>query len=233
MTAFQMLAQGQHGYPQPEDDYCSMIYQDYSLQCGIHGRQVAPFRSKRTQRASHSSFLQLNWVLDVFFVHPDVAADLTAAGISGISFGPTLDHLTGCESNDRVQLLTSVIISCAETSRLPSVTCRPENEESGFDKFSAGRKRYSPATSYCGSVKHHHPTSLAINSTALDDAPDLFQTAEWFGSGGSADRLTLCSERFVELVRQRNWRGLQFRQVQESGWSERATGLPRTRTRNE
>ena len=46
------------------------------------------------------------------------------------------------------------------------------------------------------------------------DAPDLFQTAEWFGAGGRAFRLTLASDRFVELARGRGWRGLEFREVQ-------------------
>lgn len=221
MTLFQVLARGHHGYPQPEDDYHGLTFRDFCLRCGFHGPQIAPFRFKRSQRAAHSSFLQLNWVFDAFFVHPDVASDLTTAGISGVSFGPALDHRTGGELSDRVQLLTSAIISCAETSRLPAVTCRPHNEESGFDFF-AGRKRYAPATPYCGAVKYHPPTSLAINSGALEDAPDLFQTSEWFGSGGSAYRLTLCSERFVELAHQRGWRGLEFRSVRDSGWSERA-----------
>jgi len=66
-------------------------------------------------------------------------------------------------------------------------------------------------------------SSLAIKSDALDNAPDVFQTAEWFGSGGAADRLTLCSERFAELVSSSGWRGLEFRSVQANGWSERAS----------
>ena len=222
MIFLQVFAQGRHGYPQPEDDYYKVVYQDFCLRCGIHGQQAAPFRFKRTDRAPHSSFVQLNWVFDAFFVHQEVARELASAGISGVSFGPALDHRTGVELDNRLQLLISTVISCAETSRLHAVTCRPENEEHQV-KFLGGRSRSNTLTPYCGGVKFHPPTSLAIKSDALDNAPDLFQTAEWFGSGGAADRLTLCSERFAELVTSRGWRGFEFRSVQGHGWSERAT----------
>jgi hypothetical protein len=223
MIILQVLAQGHHGYPQPENDYYKSIYLAFCARCGIHGRQSAPFRLRRSQRASHSSFVQLNWVFDAWFVHPEVATELTSSGISGISFGPSLDHGTGDELSDRRQLLTSTVISCAETSRLPAVTCRPDNEESEW-KIVAGRTRYNALTPYCGNVKHHVPSSLAIKSGVLGDVPDLFQTAEWFGSGGAAHRLTLCTERFAELVTSRRWRGLEFRSVQDGGWSAARPG---------
>jgi hypothetical protein len=142
-------------------------------------------------------------------------------------------------------MVVSTIISCAETSRLPTVTCRPENEEvvslrAMFAKWDELHKRdgssvLSPesqekirkakeriaAIPYCGRVKFHPPTALALNADNLKDAPDLFQTAEWFGSGGSAFRVTLASERFVNLIRERRWKGLVFHGASESGWSER------------
>jgi hypothetical protein len=55
----------------------------------------------------------------------------------------------------------------------------------------------------------------------LKDGPDLFQTAEWFGSGGSAFRITLASDRFVNLVQEHRWKGLVFHSAGHSGWSER------------
>lgn len=77
------------------------------------------------------------------------------------------------------------------------------------------------AIPYCGKKKYHVPTSLALIPGSLCDAPDLFKTAEWFGSGGLAFRLTLASERFVNLVRERRWKGLLFNSVRQSGQSER------------
>jgi hypothetical protein len=59
------------------------------------------------------------------------------------------------------------------------------------EKLRADRERFA-ALPYCGRVKYHAPTLLALIGNALpEDTPDLFQTAEWFGSGGSAFRLTV------------------------------------------
>jgi hypothetical protein len=212
-------SRGHHGYPQPVDGYETIVYATCCQRCGIHGPQVAPFRFKRSTLAAHSSFLQLNWVFDAFFVRKEVALGMTEAGITGVSYGPALDHQTGEELADRVQLLMETI-ACAETSHLPVVTCRANNEESKWS-FHAGEKRYSPETPYCGRMKNHAPSSLAIHPDALKKAPDLFQTEEWFGSGGEAHRLTIGSERFVRLVRELSWRGLRFERVLQEGFSER------------
>jgi hypothetical protein len=212
MMILQMLAQGHHGYPQPEDDYYKSVYPAFCERCGIHGRQSAPFRLRRSRRALHSDFVQLNWVFDAWFVHPEVATELGGSGISGISIGPVIDHRSGKELVDRRQLLIGAVVSCVDTSRLPVVTCRPDNEESAW-KIVAGQTRYDPSTPYCGAVKHHVRSSVAIRSDVPGDVPDLFQTAEWFGSGGAAHRLTLCTERFAALVKSRGWRGLEFRTV--------------------
>ena len=74
---------------------------------------------------------------------------------------------------------------------------------------------------YCGKIKYHAPTSLALIPSSSKDAPDLFQTAEWFGSGGLAFRLTLASERFVNMAREHRWKGLVFSRIRQSGKSER------------
>lgn len=73
MALSQVNAQGHHGYPQPEDEYQGLVYSGYCLRCGISGQQIAPFRLKRSQRAEHSDFLQINWFFDAFFVTPEAA----------------------------------------------------------------------------------------------------------------------------------------------------------------
>ena len=245
-TWFSVGVRGHSGYPQPEKkfQYLKMVYAGACMRCGIFDRQIAPFRFKKSGRASPSGFTQLNWVYDAFFVPPSVAQEILKAGITGVSFRPAVFHPTNIECSDRVQLVASTTISCAEISRLPTVTCKPENEEvvalrAMFAKWDALHKptALSPeaeerirkekeriaAIPYCGRVKFHPPTSLVLGPDNLKDAPDLFQTAEWFGSGGSAHRLTLASERFVNLVQERRWKGLVFHSAGQSGWSEGAT----------
>ena len=70
-------------------------------------------------------------------------------------------------------------------------------------------------------MEYQVPTSLALIPDTLSDAPDLFQTAEWFASGAAAHRLTIASERFLNLFREQRWNGLVFEPLKQNGWSER------------
>src|SRR6266496_2076353 len=248
-TWFSVGVRGHCGYPQPEKNsqYLRMVYAGTCMRCGRFDRQIAPFRFKKSGRASPSGFTQLNWVYDAFFIPLSLAEEITKAGITGVSFRPAVFYSTNAECPDRLQMVVSTIIACAETSRLPTVTCQPENEEvislrAMFAKWDELHKREGPpvlspelqekmrrereriaAIPYRGRVKFHPPTALALITDNLRDAPDLFQTAEWFGSGGSAFRLTLASERFVNLVQERRWKGLVFQSARQSGWSERTS----------
>jgi hypothetical protein len=233
----QMSARGARGYPQPEREfeYRRVVYQEPCFRCGIFERQIAPFRFKKSVTAP-SGYAQLNWVNDAFFIPPAMLEEIIKAGITGVSGGPAVYHHTNQECTDRVQLLIPTVIACVETSRLPGITCRPDNEE----VVALREKGHAPspelqghlrkqreriaAIPYCGRLKHHPPTSLALIADRLSGAPDVFQTAEWFGSGGAAFRLTLGSERFAHLVRERGWQGLEFHSAWQGGWSQRRVG---------
>lgn len=212
-------AKGHHGYPQPENGGWETVYDRFCLRCGRHGRQIAPWRVRGQQVAGHSHFLQLNWLFDEFLVLPNVGARLVAA-LSGVALRPVLDHKSGRAIDDRQQLLIETVESCVEVSQLEVVTCRPDNEESAYEGFGGGEKRYAPDTPFCGSVKHHPPHVVALTRTLTSNA-DLVQSAEWFGSGGVSFSLTLASKRFVHLVRAERWRGLGFEPVLTTGNSLR------------
>lgn len=221
MNWYQVFAKGHHGYPQPEDSYEAYLYESACLHCGIHGSQSGPIRVRSTSKAPHSHFIQPNWLFDVFLVRPEVEALLVAEGIKSISFKPVVEHRSGTESAHLRQLCIHEVIACAETSRLPKVTCVQNNEES--KRESPGPKRYPPETPYCGQVKWHPPTSLVLSLHAISTSADVFQSMEWFGSGGKAFRITICSERFVALVQKHKLRGIGFNPAKLSGHSERAT----------
>jgi hypothetical protein len=238
----QMCARSIRGYPQPEADfeYRRIVYAEPCMRCGIFERQIAPFRFRKMS-GTPSGFTQFNWVCDAFFAPPKIADDVLKSGITGMSLGPAVHHPGGEKREDVVQLLIPTIIGCVETSHLPVVTCRPNNEEAVAlraqiakrsspsnnvlspelrEYFRKQRERMS-AIPYCGRIKHHPPTSVALVRDHLASAPDLFQTAEWFGSGAAAFRLTIASQRFANLVRERHWKGLDFRDASLSGYSER------------
>jgi hypothetical protein len=63
----------------------------------------------------------------VLFVDSHVAPQIRDAGVTGVSFGPVVER----------QLLIETSLPCVETSRLPTVSCRPNNEESAFAFFGA------------------------------------------------------------------------------------------------
>lgn len=192
--------------------------------------------------------MNLNWVVDAFFVAREIAEEITRAGITGVSFGPAVSGRDAQELGDRVQMLIPISIECADTSKLPSVTCKARNEEavSIGRMLERGRKQHATITAkprspalekslrritekmaavpFCGKVKHHAPTSLALIPGSTDNVPDVFQTAEWFGSGACAFRLTLVSQRFAHLVRDHGWKGVEFREVRQGGFSKRDRG---------
>lgn len=216
MKWFWLMASGNHGYPQPQDTYDETLYVDACHHCGIHGEQKAPFRLRAEPKARHSQFLQLNWVFDAFFVRPEVAADCASASLTGLTFAHVLRHSTGIPLSSVAQLQIATVVPCALVDPLPPVTCRPYNEE--------GRSLDPPFVQgpYCNRVKHHAPTTLGVASNALSGMPDIFQTAEWFGSGGSAWRATLVSERFADLITERRWRGVLLKSIALDTPSERA-----------
>lgn len=251
-TFFQMSAKTWQGYPKPggADDfvlrYKKVVYSSVCTHCGIYDKQVAPFRFGKSDQKELAGFMQFNWVADSFFVRTDIAQEIGENGITGVSFGPVLDHRTGAELPDRVQMLLSAIMPCAEISQLSTVTCRLGNEEALavralfpkeesvsdqgkktvlppdlMEKIRKERERFA-VIPFCGRVKYHQPSSLALIGENLKEAPDLFQTEEWFGSGAAAFRLTLASHRFATLVRKRRWKGLVFHRATQSGFSERA-----------
>jgi len=252
---FQMSAKTWQGYPKPAGAhdfllrYKKAVYSSVCIHCGIYDGQVAPFRFGKSDQKEFSGVMQFNWVPDAFFVRPDIAQQIVKSGITGISLGPAVDHRTGLELTDRVQILIPTIMACADISGLSTVTCRSGNEEALAVRALFAREEESPpqhpkagklsaeltqmfererkklaTIPFCGRVKYHVPSSHALITDRLRNAPDLFQTAEWFGTGAAAWRLTVASERFVSLVRERGWKGLVFRPAEQSGLFETTSG---------
>jgi hypothetical protein len=219
---FVAIARGHHGYPYPDVDYVPHVYGCACRHCGIHGEQVAPFRVRRALGAPHSVFIQLNWVFDALFVRADAAMELRNSELSGFELGPVLLAQAGAEISSHRQLVIRTAIPCLETSRLPVVTCKKENEEAAY-RLAGSAEAEQLALPHCGRIKHHPPTTVGLRSDNLVGAPDIFLADEWVGSGASAFRVVIVSKEFVDLVRRRHWRGLDFKQAIIGGYSERVT----------
>jgi hypothetical protein len=201
------------GYPQPEDEYQYQVYDanDYCDRCGIHPTQAAPFRLKSAPTV-RDSFRQLNWVFDEFFVTSQVRELFDDAGIRGVGYGPCIHHSSGRPLESVSQLLVlDVLPPSLVTSELYTVTCRPDNEE-GPAKASGGRLRYADDYPYCGRVKYHWPLlgQTTYAAEAFRHAADIVKSHEWFGSGGSASREVLVSQKVCRLLIDHKLRGVSF-----------------------
>ncbi|MEG3788986.1 hypothetical protein V1318_02505 [Lysobacter sp. CCNWLW3] len=212
---FDMGAKGHHGYPQPENSWANQTYNGHCDCCGVYESQAASFRFRKSNRASHSHFRQLNWVFDAWFVTPEVESVLRQNRITGIDFCDALGHQSGLPLEHLRQLVITGVTEGVDTSELPTVTCKPFNEEA--DSYSAPLN--SP---FCGTVKYHPPTSIVIPEQALLDTPDLSLTTTWFGSGFGAWHYTIASRKFYDLVQAHGWRGLELSPILHSGHSRRA-----------
>ena len=55
---------------------------------------------------------------------------------------------------------------------------------------------------------------MYLARTALVSDVDILQTYEWFGSGHSAYREFLVSNRFAKLILEKGWRGIKLKVVE-------------------
>ncbi len=153
MNWFAIYARWHHGYPLPEDNYEQTLNTEVCLRCGYHAQQVSPFRVRRTKKAIHSHFLQLNWVFDAIFVSQKVQEELLNSTLNGMTFEPVVNHNSGEVFDERFQMSISTRIKCVEVSQLPKVTCCINNEE-GTSTI-PGEKRYPEGRPFCNRVKYH------------------------------------------------------------------------------
>jgi hypothetical protein len=212
-----IVATNAQHYPEPGDlSYFEQTYDPSSCgRCGIHGEQVAPFRISGEPKAKTYEFLQLHWVYDEYFVRVPAQEGLTRAGITGVDFGPLLVSAKGAVSREAAQMnVRTTLPPALDTSGLQEITCMPNNEE-GFEPGDASRRTLP----YCGQVKYHHYLRgpLRFDRGALEGTLDVVKTAEWFGSGGSAERLVVVSQRFRQVVVAAKWRGLRFKPIELIG----------------
>lgn len=212
---FQVSALGHHGYPQPEDGWEEVVYSPDGgcERCGIHGGQVAPFRLRAEPKARHSDFVQLNWVFGELFVRQDAQSALEDAGITGLHWLAPVIHKSGEASADVRQIVIETVLQPAlRTGALTFEVCEPGAPHPSPGPLYPARLQALP---YCGRVKYHwgHRGQLEFDAGCLAVAPDIVKTNEWFGSGGEADRMILCSSRFRDAVLDGGLRGLSFEPV--------------------
>ncbi|MFO0641697.1 MAG: hypothetical protein U0183_20905 [Polyangiaceae bacterium] len=182
-----------HGYPQPDDEELGYLQATYDLtdwceSCGIGKKQKAPFQMKREPKWGRNAIMQLIWVYDELFVTPD--AWIRAFKPAGVACRPVL-NTKGVELKTVVQLVVEASVGIV-TDGLAFERCER-----------CGRTKYLPVT------RGPFP--------ALRDVPtaSLVRTAEYFGSGGQADRRVLMSQDVARALNAAGVRGAVLMPVTE------------------
>ncbi len=217
MRWYELFTTGYFGYPQPEGTYALETYDDsHCDRCAIGGNQVAPFRMRSEPNARHSQFLKLNWGFDEIFVRPEVRLVFESLAFEGFEFESVLHHKSGkaLETIHQLRIHSTLPVALVPDG-LQTVTCKPNNEE-GLPWYGGGQPRYAPDYRYCGRVRYHWPQSqpLRFYANAFSTAPDIVKSLEWFGSGGSASRAILASERVIAVIENNGWCGAKWSEIE-------------------
>ena len=182
-----LFAIGNHGYPQPEDDfgYQKITYDDSNYckkcQCGLV--QKAPFKLRGEPKwGKRSGFLQLNWVWDEYFVHPTIWAEhLKPLGVNCRE----VHSVKGTKLETVVQLDIPEVDIAHRMEGQPSKQC----EACGVVKYKINPGFFPPLECEC-------------------DLP-IFKTTDYRG-GGAATKPVIISQIVCAAIRRNELRGLGF-----------------------
>ena len=221
MTNWYHITTGQFGYPQPESDfgYINKTYDTISAcpTCNIGLKQKDEFRFRSEPKAKHSQFLGLNWVFDQIFVRQLVKDIFENEKITGLSFSQPVINKTGLTVEGLYQLRVDNLISSGLlTENLKTEVCKLQKDKSTLKFLKANNSKLADGP-FCGQVKYNFPQGdnhLKIKSAAFEGKTDFIRLDYWFGSGGSANRPILVSERLKHLIDRQKWRGAFLQQIE-------------------
>ena len=214
------ISTGQFGYPQPEDDfgYMELTYEPKigCPTCHIGISQNKPFRFRSEPKAKHSQFLGLNWVFDKIFVREPVKTEFEKNGVTGVSFSRPIFHKSENELETIYQLhINTILPESLIGENLTTEKCEYPKDKKSV-KFLKAMDSSLVKGPFCGSLKYNFPQGqkMIFDIEAFDNLPDFVRTHEWFGSGGSANRPILISEKVKNLIELNKWRGALLDQVE-------------------
>lgn len=199
---------GEYQYPQPDDDFgylkATFNLDNYCHLCGIGKIQNSPYRLKTLPKQPNNQFWGLHWDFDAIFVRQETKNILEKENINGIGFSNPVIHKTNTPIEGFYQLhIDTVLSSGFDNYNTNRITCKVNNEENlNTDK----------TLQCCGQVKFHHPMigGYLFDKGIFDKSFNIFQSNEYFGSGGSANRLQIVSKRVKEIVDKNKLKGLSF-----------------------
>jgi len=208
------MSTGQFGYPQPEDNYFQLTYskENVCLQCGIGKQQINPFRFRAEPKAKHSQFLGLNWVFDEIFIREQAIRQFTENDISGVRYSHPIINKTKLPLETLQQIHVDTILQPGLLiDNLEFEICHKPTDK----KQIAFIKKLNPSyldKPFCGQKKYNFPKkgAMTFKKDIFENLPDFVKSFEWFGSGGSATRPILVSQKVRQLIIKNKLRGASF-----------------------
>jgi len=199
---------GAYQYPQPENDFgylkATFNLNNYCKWCGIGKIQNAAYRLKTEPKQHNNQFWGLHWDFDAIFVRQEARNILEREKITGIHFSNPVLHKKNTPIEGFYQLhIDTVLNKGFDKYNTKTITCKLSNEENC---------NADPATKYCGRIKYHHPMigGYLFDKNIFDNQYDIVETNEYFGSGGSANRLQIVSKKFKTIIEDNKLKGLSF-----------------------
>lgn len=199
---------GEYQYPQPEKDFgylkATFNLDHYCHLCGIGKVQNAPYRLKTEPRQYTNQFWGLHWEFEAIFVRQETKTILEREKIKGIKFLNPVLHKKNIPIEGFYQLQIDTILSKGfDDYNTKSITCKINNEE-GCNT--------DQTLKYCGRIKFHHPMigGYLFDKIIFEKNFDIVESNEYFGSGGSANRLQIVSKKFKDIVDKNKLKGLSF-----------------------
>lgn len=213
MNTWYHITTGQFGYPQPADHfgYLKLTYEPNigCPTCHIGISQNNPFRFSNEPKAKSSQFLGLNWVFDQIFVREPVKVEFEKNGITGIRFSRPIFHKSEKELETIYQLhVDTVLPKALIANNLNAEKCEYPKDKKNL-KFLKAMGSQLVKGPFCGQIKYNFPQGpkMVFDIDAFENKPDFVRANEWFGSGGSANRPILISEKVKNLIESNTWRG--------------------------
>jgi hypothetical protein len=210
---------GQFGYPQPKNSYIDKTYDTSSacLTCNVGLKQKSEFRFNSEPKAKHSQFLGLNWVFDQVFVRQAVKDIFGMEQITGVEFSQPVINKTGLPVTGLYQLRIDNLVSDGLfTDNLKSEICELPKDKSMLKFLQANKSKLAEGP-FCGQTKFNFPQGdnrLKIKVEAFNDKPDFVRLDYYFGSGGSANRPIIVSDRVKKIIDREKWRGAFLQQIE-------------------
>ncbi len=218
-TNWYHITTGQFGYPQPENSYIDKIYDSSTacLTCNIGLKQKSEFRFRSEPKAKHSQFLGLNWVFDQVFVRQEVKDIFEMEQITGVEFSQPVINKTGLPVNGLYQLrVDSLVSNGLLIDNLKSEICELPKDKSMLKFLKANTSRLAEGP-FCGQTKFNFPQGdncIKLKADTLDNKTDFVRLDFYFGSGGSANRPIIISDRVKQIIDREKWRGAFLQQIE-------------------